>query len=79
MEKMVSWFLYLEKNAMQLYHEAAAFFKSNPALSLLLEKLADDEEKHFGIMTKVSQIIEDKQIVISSDIIIDDSAKSFQA
>jgi len=26
MEKMVSWFIYLEKNAMILYREAAVFF-----------------------------------------------------
>jgi len=41
-----------------------------------LEKLADDEEKHYSIMTKVSQIIKEKKIVISSDIIIDDADKA---
>ena len=75
MQSIVDWLKTVEQLAHNFYKEASVFFKEEQELSAFLSRLAEDEERHFQLMSKAADYLREKEMPVISSITLSQTSK----
>jgi CheY-like chemotaxis protein len=75
MQEIVDWLKTVEKLAYDLYKEASVHFSRDRAFSTFLNQLAQDEARHFHLMSSAADYLRNEEVLITPGITLSQVAR----